>query len=105
MKNLSQKHLQTQFFSQVLSILTETKEPVIDVFNLLNRFTLDSIGQVKKLLADENSVMWIWFDFFLGGGLDDCFLNRDSFYVSVCNMSLYIYISVHIIISYGTCTI
>lgn len=32
--------------NKVLSILTETKEPVIDVFNLLNRFTLDSIGEI-----------------------------------------------------------
>ena len=29
---------------QVISILAEKQEPVIDMFNLLNRFTLDSIG-------------------------------------------------------------
>ena len=30
----------------MISILTEKQEPVIDMFNLLNRFTLDSIGEI-----------------------------------------------------------
>ena len=31
---------------KVLNILSENPEPVVDIFNLLNRFTLDSIGEI-----------------------------------------------------------